>query len=673
MQIMILGMHRSGTSVLARMLNLMGVYFGPEGMSTGANKENPKGFWERRDVRELNDMVLHAAGCDWNRVLEFDIAKVPASVMADFNTRAGRLILDMDAHRPWLLKEPRLCLLLPLWRRFLEVPICVHIVRHPVEVASSLRTRNDMPIEVGLVLWDRYVSDALQASADLPGVMVFHRQLMEDPKAAMSRLLADLQAAEIPNLRMPTEQEIQSFIRADLYRERETRPDLAEYADASQAKFFERLTTGKLPQQRSVRPMSVAARKTLAEYEASLPPLELPKSPPRPMPESERVLRERLALKSQEVQFARELAEKASAETTARDQRVAALDRELALAREAVANRSETIKKRDERIAALDRELALAREAVANQSETIKKRDERVAALDRELAGAQEAANKLSGEIEKSNVENMQLGQTNGSLIAELRATVEARNAVEASVSARFREIELLTRELMDQENVIRKAETRARSLGEKLAKAETRLRGASAKLDETIAGGAAGKSKLLRKIDMQANDLAQAAAQIGSLREERESLRRQTGQLTLRAASQCQRTEALELQLHEMGKSVTWRIGAPMRGVRRLIGRRHAGSAVSVDDVATIRGSELFDAAWYVGHYPDALENSLDPAEHYFDCGAFEGRNPGPHFDTGFYLSRHVDVAESGQNPLVHFIRHGAAENRAIKGRAGR
>ena len=58
MQLIVLGMHRSGTSVLARLLNLMGVYFGPEGISTGANQENPKGFWERKDVRQLNDGVL---------------------------------------------------------------------------------------------------------------------------------------------------------------------------------------------------------------------------------------------------------------------------------------------------------------------------------------------------------------------------------------------------------------------------------------------------------------------------------------------------------------------------------------------------------------------------------------------------------------------------------------
>ena len=51
MQLLVLGMHRSGTSMVTRLLNMAGAYFGPEGIATEANEENPKGFWERRDVR----------------------------------------------------------------------------------------------------------------------------------------------------------------------------------------------------------------------------------------------------------------------------------------------------------------------------------------------------------------------------------------------------------------------------------------------------------------------------------------------------------------------------------------------------------------------------------------------------------------------------------------------
>ena len=92
-------MHRSGTSAVSRLLNMMGVYFAPEGFSTGANQENPKGFWERRDVRALNDMVLQSVGADWDLVSDFSIERVPQETLDEFRTQAAKIILAMDAHR----------------------------------------------------------------------------------------------------------------------------------------------------------------------------------------------------------------------------------------------------------------------------------------------------------------------------------------------------------------------------------------------------------------------------------------------------------------------------------------------------------------------------------------------------------------------------------------------
>jgi len=65
MQLIVLGMHRSGTSSVTRLLNLAGAYFGPEGIATAPNEENPKGFWERRDVRSVCDTLLSSGGFDW--------------------------------------------------------------------------------------------------------------------------------------------------------------------------------------------------------------------------------------------------------------------------------------------------------------------------------------------------------------------------------------------------------------------------------------------------------------------------------------------------------------------------------------------------------------------------------------------------------------------------------
>ncbi|QSX79646.1 sulfotransferase [Agrilutibacter solisilvae] len=398
MQLIVLGMHRSGTSVLARLLNLMGVYFGPEGISTGANEENPKGFWERKDVRQLNDNVLHAVGCDWNRVLELDVAALPKAVLDDFNKRASKLVLELDGHRPWLLKEPRLCLLLPLWRRFLEVPVGIHIYRNPVEVASSLHKRNKIPVPAGLGLWERYVRSALDASADMPRVVVSHRQLMQEPLDAVTRLAQDLELAGVPGLRMPSPREIEAFVQTDLYRERDSRQDLQVYAKAPQLALFRTLEAGKLPGPRN-KPGAYTA---LAEYEAALPPLQPPSNEVKVTETSQGTLQGQLALREQEIKFVRELSSKYEADLKQRDAWLVRMEesqkqaqQEFQQARERISSLEPGIRARDERIKVLEAAHTADRDEVAKLQAGIRARDERIKVLEAAHSADREQIGKL--------------------------------------------------------------------------------------------------------------------------------------------------------------------------------------------------------------------------------------------------------------------------------------
>jgi GT2 family glycosyltransferase len=217
MQVFILGMHRSGTSIVTRLINLMGAYFGPEGSSTGANEENPKGFWERRDVRNLNDAVLASLDCDWHRVRGFALERVPAGALEEFERGAREVLLDLDAHQPWVIKEPRLCLLLPLWRRLLEKPVCVMVHRSPLQVARSLEKRNEFPLSAGIALWERYAIDSLRSSRDLPRLLIGIDDLMADPVGTVRDLYTRLSELGVTGLHCPDESEILSFVTPELY------------------------------------------------------------------------------------------------------------------------------------------------------------------------------------------------------------------------------------------------------------------------------------------------------------------------------------------------------------------------------------------------------------------------------------------------------------------------
>ncbi len=241
MQLIVLGMHRSGTSTAARILNLLGCHFGPESLAVGGNDENPKGFWERLDVVELNDSMLQAAGTVWHSPLGFDPLALADEEAARFTSTAPRILRDLEMHRPWFIKDPRLCLTLRLWQPLLAAPLGIHVLRHPLEVAASLQARNALPIPVGLALWELHVRRALAASAAWPRVVVHHRQIITDTVPAVAQLLRHLQAAGVTGLRMPAEQEITDFVTVTLYRQRADHENLRPWADAPQVRLFRRL------------------------------------------------------------------------------------------------------------------------------------------------------------------------------------------------------------------------------------------------------------------------------------------------------------------------------------------------------------------------------------------------------------------------------------------------
>jgi glycosyltransferase involved in cell wall biosynthesis len=206
--------------MLARLLNLMGVYFAPEHAWPVADQENSNGFWERRDVRQVNDRLLQASGADWDRIGSFSIEKISEEELKRVQQTICSIVLELDAHRPWFVKEPRLCLLFPVWRPFLEMPVCIHIYRHPLEVAVSLHERNQFSIPLGLALWERYTLAAFGATAGVPRVLVPHAKLLEFPVKTLRWLAGNLMELGVRGLREPTEAEIEGFVRPGLHQHR---------------------------------------------------------------------------------------------------------------------------------------------------------------------------------------------------------------------------------------------------------------------------------------------------------------------------------------------------------------------------------------------------------------------------------------------------------------------
>lgn len=238
MQVFILGMHRSGTSALARVLNLMGLYFGGENVGTGRSSENVKGFWERRDVRDLNDAILAAAGADWDVVSNLDLDSLPPDSRAGYVSAAADIVLNLDAHRPWFVKEPRLCVLFPVWHQVLETPLAIHIHRNPLAVARSLERRNGIPTPAGLALWEYYNARALAATEGIPRHFLGYEDLLRTPGSVLQALRDFLTGDGSYALRRPSQRELSAFLDPDLNHEH-AGAELATSATPSQLALYE--------------------------------------------------------------------------------------------------------------------------------------------------------------------------------------------------------------------------------------------------------------------------------------------------------------------------------------------------------------------------------------------------------------------------------------------------
>ncbi len=227
--LIVLGMHRSGTSSVAGALALAGAT-APKHLMPAA-EDNPKGFWESSAVADFNDRLLAQEGSNWHdwRTLS------GRSILADVGLRndAAALIHDEFGDATAIvLKDPRICRLFPFWRQALADAgydlLIISPFRAPSEVAASLVSRNTMGRSHALRLWMRHVLDAEHASRGLPRRFVMWPDFLTGWRADFAEIS---QISSTPlNLGDAVSAEIDAFLSSDLRRQSDTSPVPASLA-----------------------------------------------------------------------------------------------------------------------------------------------------------------------------------------------------------------------------------------------------------------------------------------------------------------------------------------------------------------------------------------------------------------------------------------------------------
>ncbi len=197
-QVLVLGVHRSGTSVLTETVARLGLYAGGAADLDSGDQWNENGYWEHRAIRALDEELLDLAGTDWIGVTSFEPEQLPEASRTELTVRAGSILASLDAHRPWVVKDPRLCVLLPFWLPFLDSPLFLFSLRSPLSVARSLRARNSLPIPVGLALWETQLLAGLAATRGSRRAAFWYEHLVDSPDDEASRLASWLRSQGCP-------------------------------------------------------------------------------------------------------------------------------------------------------------------------------------------------------------------------------------------------------------------------------------------------------------------------------------------------------------------------------------------------------------------------------------------------------------------------------------------
>lgn len=226
--LLVLGMHRSGTSALAGLLCQQG--FQPPHNLDREDINNTTGYWEPQMIRAFHNRLLEGAQSSWDDPLLPVLPWQPLNLEAALEDLEQALVADfptLDPHAAvQLIKDPRQCRLLPLWsalfeKRPFQVSV-VLVVRQPEEVAASLLSRDQLPLDRALLLWLSHTLEAERATRQLPRLVLSYAQLLEDPTEVVQRCQ---QLVGLP-IAAPSVELLGQWIRPDLNHFRRRPEDL---------------------------------------------------------------------------------------------------------------------------------------------------------------------------------------------------------------------------------------------------------------------------------------------------------------------------------------------------------------------------------------------------------------------------------------------------------------
>lgn len=438
--VVVLGMHRSGTSALARVLSLLGCDLPQTLMAP--HPSNEAGHWESLPIARLNDEILASAGSKWWDWLAFNPGWQASPKAAEFKDKAlAALEEEFGQSRLFVLKDPRICRFAPFWLDVLETagvrPAIIMPVRNPLEVAESLAKRDGLDPALGHLLWLRHV---LEAEAGARGLHRFHSSY-ESLLSGWPRLISSTQEAlgvSWPRLSPLVGEEIGAFLTERLRHHRESpksvsdNPLLSAWLRETFAIFSRWAEEGEAKEDYA------ALDRIRAELDAAAPAFS------RLISAGQQSAQKAKALDASLKETQGKLTE-VEAAATAQQQRAEKLTQDLQAASDRVQDQQaklETLATEHSALveakAAADRQLGETRAALTSSQAAVADKDREIAEAAERLAGARSELADMQAEVQSRRAA---LEETRGQL-SHTQSALAQRSAEADEVAAQLREKE---------------------------------------------------------------------------------------------------------------------------------------------------------------------------------------------------------------------------------------
>jgi hypothetical protein len=562
--VMVLGMHRSGTSAMARVLNLLGCDL-PKALMP-ARDSNEAGHWESLLVYRLNDEILSSAGSTWHDWLAFNPGWQSSPKAAEFKQKAlGVLQEEFGSSSLFVLKDPRICRLAPFWVDVLETagirPAIIMPVRNPLEVAESLALRDGIDPALGQLLWLRHVLEAEAGTRGRPRYHTSYDALLTGWAKLASAAQAEL-GISWPRLSPRASQEIDEFLTSRMRHHQE-----------SPASVFDNpLLSAWLRDA-----FDVFDRWAKNGEEAG---------------DHAKLDRIRTELDCAAPAFARLILAGERSATKAKE-----LDASLSETKSQLSQAEAAATAKQEQVDSLRSQLMESRAALSASEANAVQKQEQIGEIGGRLAEAQSELSKLQAEAQSLRTAL----ETSQGELSHLQSELAQRRAEADDAAA---ELQTLERRFAEELEAAEQRATKAQREAERVAGELAAQRdSASAEIQKLRHDKEATEGRL--------NERFGEIAALTRMLVEKESEARASDE----QAAWLREVSAV-LMNGSTGGSLKARLAALLPAPMRLKGQK-----------AKLKSAGIFDSEAYLAAHPDVAEAGLDPLQHYINHGMAEGR----------------------------------------------